>query len=320
MKRSMTILIVLLSIIMPHLGFAKLGKALRIDAAGVHSCAIFEKLPGSKDTVVRCWGSEASSEENCPLCVNEVLKVPPLNQPREIKVSRSHACAIHEGGVKCWGLPGNHLVAPPIKNAVSLALNFISSCAIDNQSNLFCWGNDMQDHNHVCGPSPKADCLAFPNMRAKSVMLNDKQICIAGKTGDSLYCWNSVYRGYINTLDKPKGEIKSMAAGEIDGGFVLTDRQLKYIHSGNNILPGYIFSDEDKISEIGTGAYHLCIIQDGKILCRGTGVAAGVMDPPESIRHPTQIASGWRHNCVIDDGEVVCWGLDDANQLKVPKN
>lgn len=326
MKRWLSVMAVLSAVYSPF-SWAKLGKALRIDAAGANSCAIFETSPGSSDTTVRCWGSKKATgtgDDSCWACNEDVLKVPKLNHPREIKVTMSHACAIHDGGVKCWGSDGDHLAAPPIINPVSLALGTNMSCAIDNTSNLSCWGKGI--FGKLCGPSPKGDCLPFIPIKAKFVMINQQQLCIAGETGDTLICWRTDI-GYIydyNEYSKeklPKGKIKALAAGEIEDALVLTDSQVNLFRTGGfHDLSSYNFPEEEKVTDIATGGYHHCVIRSGRVLCLAgyNGWVAGTMDPPEEITHATQIASGWNHNCVIQDGKVICWGLDNLNQLNVP--
>ena len=71
--------------------------------------------------------------------------MPLLSEPKMVSLSPTHACALAEEGVVCWG--GNEygeLEVPPLNNPVLVATGRNYSCALDADG-VDCWGrSDLQ--------------------------------------------------------------------------------------------------------------------------------------------------------------------------------
>lgn len=109
-----------------------------ICAGGTFSCAIdsFGK--------VNCWGEKVPFAKEVE-ATNEVLNVPrEITNAVEISCGLSHACAIYNGKVKCWGSTGvkGEKLSPNavIKNPHMLTAGWHHTCALGDQG-LSCWGN-----------------------------------------------------------------------------------------------------------------------------------------------------------------------------------
>lgn len=113
-----------------------------ICAGGTFSCGI--------DSLgkVSCWGTKIPFNKEVEAS-NEVLNVPEeINDAVEISCGLSHACAIYNGKVKCWGSAGKGKNISPevtIKNPHMLTAGWNHTCALGDQG-LSCWG-DMLNMN-----------------------------------------------------------------------------------------------------------------------------------------------------------------------------
>jgi alpha-tubulin suppressor-like RCC1 family protein len=120
----------------------KLLNPRAICAGGTFSCAI------SSEGRIECWGDKIEFNGEAKISeekTNLVLAIPPELQGAdvaEISCGLSHACAIYNGKVKCWGnntfLP-ERLTAPIIKNPRNLSAGWNHTCALGDNG-LNCWG------------------------------------------------------------------------------------------------------------------------------------------------------------------------------------
>ncbi len=121
----------------------KMNNAISMCAGGTFSCGV-TSLGQTK-----CWGEKVQfvgDTKTIDKTKNEVLNVPEevlKANVAEISCGISHACAIYDGKIKCWGdarfLP-NRLAAPSIKNPRQLTAGWNHTCAIGDMG-LSCWGN-----------------------------------------------------------------------------------------------------------------------------------------------------------------------------------
>jgi len=120
----------------------KMLKPRSICAGGTFSCGISEG--GS----VKCWGDKIQFVGKTTLLDktrNEVLNIPLEIQNAnvaEVSCGLSHACAIYNKKVRCWGdgefLP-SRLTVPSISNPRNLTAGWNHTCAIGDKG-LSCWG------------------------------------------------------------------------------------------------------------------------------------------------------------------------------------
>ena len=114
-----------------------------ICAGGTFSCGI------SSTGSTQCWGDKiqyVGNDKNLNKGRNKVLEIPKeikSAEVSEISCGISHACAIYNGKIKCWGdisfLP-KRLQAPTVKNPRNLTSGWNHSCVLGDLG-LTCWGD-----------------------------------------------------------------------------------------------------------------------------------------------------------------------------------
>ncbi|MGZ3797467.1 MAG: RCC1 domain-containing protein, partial [Pseudobdellovibrionaceae bacterium] len=62
-------------------------------------------------------------------------------------------------------------------------------------------------------------------------------------------------------------------------------------------------------TEIGIGARHKCVIEDGKVKCWGKNCGY-VLEVPKDLKNPRNLKVSSFHSCVMTDDGVRCWGSD----------
>ena len=109
-----------------------------ICAGGTFSCGI------SAEGKVSCWGTKIPFAGDVDPD-NAVVNVPnEIESATEIACGQSHACAIYDGKIKCWGngsfLPERLTPKAVIKNPHNLTAGWNHTCTLGDQG-LSCWGN-----------------------------------------------------------------------------------------------------------------------------------------------------------------------------------
>ncbi len=120
--------------------FPGLGQFISIVEGDDYQCGFYK---GS----LECWGANRYNR----------LNVPTLKSPRQIAVAKSHACALDDDGVKCWGYYSSSTNVPPLKNPQQLIVGDWYSCALDDDE-VKCWGTH-------------ADLLGFNNSYSAFLVL-----------------------------------------------------------------------------------------------------------------------------------------------------
>lgn len=121
----------------------KMTDAVSMCAGGTFSCGVTARGQ------TNCWGEKiqfVGDTKSIDTTNNGVLNIPEEVRNAnvaEISCGISHACAIYNGKIKCWGdsyfLP-ERLLAPNIKNPRQLTAGWNHTCAIGD-AGLSCWGN-----------------------------------------------------------------------------------------------------------------------------------------------------------------------------------
>ncbi|MDO9184296.1 MAG: RCC1 domain-containing protein [Bacteriovorax sp.] len=112
-------------------------------AGGTFSCGLSSKGK------IQCWGDKiqfVGDTNSIDHSNNGVLSIPVEVQNsavQEISCGLSHACAIYNGKIKCWGdsqfLP-ERLSVPVVKNPRQISSGWNHSCVLDDKG-LSCWGS-----------------------------------------------------------------------------------------------------------------------------------------------------------------------------------
>lgn len=137
----------------------------------------------------------------------------------DIAAGRDHTCALSTGGVAyCWGSNLNGQVGNNNQNGLDyptprrvrmpngvtftdLTAGWDHTCALGNDSKVYCWGNNLSgglgvgDNNPRFLPRPVLGALAFTKVTARY-----NHTC--GIAGGNMYCWGSNTNGELGTGDQ----------------------------------------------------------------------------------------------------------------------
>jgi alpha-tubulin suppressor-like RCC1 family protein len=250
----------------------------------------------------------------------------------DVSVGVSHACAIVDDSVYCWGSGssgeiGNDQfddVALPTKvvvgddgftnsNVSEVVTGVSVSCALESGS-VYCWGygddGSLGDGNWSTSAIPLKVVPAngFENSNVTEIDLNYEHVC-ALESG-SVYCWgyNSYGQLGVGTTDY---EGLPVLVSAVDGVFANTN-----------------------VTDIATGDEHTCAIESGSVFCWGSNehgeigdggsssseVAVRVADTPPTDgnfvnANVTSVEAGWAKTCALKGGVSYCWGTGASGQL-----
>ncbi len=181
------------------------GEFLSVSAGGSHSCAI------RADGQLACWGDDSSGQ------VSEA----PEGEFLSVSAGGSHSCAIRaDGELACWGDDSSgqasggdaayhlhkhhnehhhHHYKDDRPEFLSVSAGDAHTCAIDDDSEVLCWGDDSSGQ---VSEAPEGEFL--------SVSAGGSQSCAIRADGQ-LACWGDDSSGQVS--ETPSGEFLSVSAG-----------------------------------------------------------------------------------------------------------
>ena len=245
-------------------------------------------------------------------------------RPIDVAIGYYHACFLFDDGrLSCSGYnyqgqlgigepsqsPHNEPTPVPVAMPHGVTIKSVktgwdSTCAIDTNSQVWCWGdNSNQKLNvestdgYVYGPK----LVQFPhNINAVELAVGRNHQCILDDMSD-IYCWgyNSYgqlglgnFTSYVRTPAKvtlPSGLVPVSVQARSDFSCMLTTEQSVYCWGQNN---GHL----------------------------GDGTSSNKNRPSQVLLPYTDKASvlsvGYRHSCVLSvDAKPYCWGFNNYGQL-----
>ncbi|HEU0029406.1 MAG TPA: Ig-like domain-containing protein [Kofleriaceae bacterium] len=184
--------------------------------------------------------------------------VPALTNPTRVFAGANHACALHAGGFACWGdNSSGQRNLPTISTPTQFALGFSHSCTLT--SAVACFGSNSDQQVF---PIP---ALVAPTAIASQAL----HTCAID--GTAVKCW----------------------------GF------------GSGTPPAMTSP-----TAITTGFSHSCAIDAGVVRCWGDNSSGQTTVPP--LVNPRAVAAVDNSTCALDDNGVTCWGNNLRGQTDVP--
>jgi alpha-tubulin suppressor-like RCC1 family protein len=285
------------------------SRVVALSAGLVHTCALLDT------GAVECWGVNTIGDgSSTPASKAKRVSLP--SPASRLSSGGSHACAIADGGLFCWGsdnlgqqgtnaggtrlLPGD--VAGLVYDVTQIAAGSAHSCALLVDGGARCWGFNVAGE---CGDGLAGTRRNLPVIvTAVDAGILELQAgfsfnCV--RTSAGVKCWGTNGQGQC-------------------GHGVVTGRALTAVD---------VLGVRPDLSQLALGATasHACVIQDGGVLCWGSGdhgqLGDGNLGPQNA---PVQalgldlpiaaIAPGGRHTCAVTiEGGVLCWGDNTDGQL-----
>lgn len=262
-----------------------------------------------------------------------------------IALGASHTCAIlDDGKVKCWGFGRSGQLGlgdtkkrgaatsdmgdalPTIdlgvgRTATAIAAGWEHTCAILDNGNVKCWGNNGQgslglgdSDNRGDSPGEMGDALANINLgagRTAKMIGAGRQFSCAILDNDTVKCWGQNEDGRL--------------------GLGNTNYRGAFLSGMGDALPALDFGPGKTAKALGVGAAHACVIlSDNTVRCwgrnanaqlglgdtsaRGSGAgemgnALAAVDLGSGRTAKGTPAVGYDHTCVIlDNDRLKCWG------------
>ena len=328
------------------------GCALAIEAGASHTCAILEG--GS----VHCWGENADLQlGSSGGSSGSPRAVEGLTAAFALAAGDRHTCAtlVDDGSVVCWGandrgqlgtgttgassLPGNPVVDS--EAAHSLTAGGAHSCAVDDASNAWCWGDNQfgqvsADAGDIAS-SPQDSLTFFDGAvqvsaggRHTAAAIDDESITTWGESDSP-----ALGRGDPAPSDPYSIIVDAFDAGQVSSGAehtcaIGTDRGVRCwgaagdgrlgLDGGDRYSPEAIGLDAD---EVHAGGRHTCAIDDEALHCWGANDGGQLGVEGASSHEPREVAGSWlavttggEHTCAIaGDRTVRCWGANGSGQL-----
>lgn len=281
---------------------------------------------GIKVGAEECDDGNTSDGDRCsPTCV--------LQEIVQVSTGNDHTCArLNTGIVKCWGRNasgqlglgdtvdrgdganemGSNLL--PVNLGAGKTANFIAtgtahSCAVLNDGNIKCWGNNsngqLGNGNTTTQSSPVGPINLGAGLTASVIGTGSYHTCAILNDG-TVKCWGYNPYGQLGIGTQTS---QASPAGPINLG------------SGKTAVA------------IAAGVGHSCaILNDGTVKCWGYNaygqVGIGNTTTPQtspmgplnlgSGKTAISIAAGASHTCaILNDGSVKCWGFNGSGQLGI---
>lgn len=302
-----------------------INDAIAVSAGGNHTCAAHQ------DNTVSCWGYAGGgqlgdiatrltegvswAEPRKLRVVSDIIDIAAGGLDERIYVS-NYTCSLHlDGTISCWGdneegqlghdnsyrTSAMPVSVEGIGDATAIAAGFSHSCAVHDDGNVSCWGDNI--YGQLGNGTVFSSTLPVP------VQGISDAIAVATSSGwDSLYscalhqsgavsCWGNNDEGQLGNGTKEQSSVPVQVKGIADA------------------------------LAIAIGWYHSCVVhQNGSVSCWGnneeeqlgndTETGWSVPVQVEGITDATSIAAGRDHTCALhEDGIISCWGSNRTGQL-----
>ena len=253
-----------------------------VSAGAWHTCGL--RTSGK----IACWGLNGIPYYDPEADEARILETGQTDAPpgnfRAVAAGWTHTCAIRENEeIACWGNNDNGQTDAPAGSFTAVSASFYYTCAIRENGEIACWGRNHNGQTDTPEGSYTAVSAGSSGIRGHA--------CAIRESGE-IACWGS------NTVT---------VETEAGSG--------RYVHFEG----GQIFPPPGSFTAVSADGYHACAIRDtGKIACWGWNFY-GQIDAPDDAFTAVS-AGGGGHTCGLrDTGEIACWGSNGHGQSDAPE-
>ena len=194
-----------------------------------------------------------------------------------------------------------------ITSVSDVALGFQFTCAIENQGDVYCWGNNNYGQS---GDDSSSEILS-PNLVLAadgdptvylSTSASSHFIC-ALKYSGALFCWGDNSDGQLGTKNIPYSNEPQLIQLADNLSFEQIDVGPDYACGITNNSQLYCWGSNSN-GKLGIGSENYSSVETPQLV---------VMPDNNQI---SEIALAWDHSCAIDkSGNILCWGANSFSQL-----
>jgi fibronectin type 3 domain-containing protein len=221
--------------------------------------------------------------------------VPALTNPTQVSAGQGHTCAVHAGGLACWGNnDSGQINVPALTNPTQVEAGYLHTCAL-HAGGLACWGFNQYGQTNV-------PALTNPTQ----VSAARYHTCAVHGGGVARWGGNDNGQTNVPALTNPT---------QVSAGLFHTCA----LHAGGVACWGYNGDGQTMApaltnpTQVSAGAAHTCALHAGGVACWGRGQTT-----VPALTNPTQVSAGGYHSCALHAGGVACWGDNSSGQTNVP--
>lgn len=234
------------------------------------------------------------------------INVPYLSDVTQVGVGDAHSCAIHSKNtsVRCWGANyAGQMNVPALSNPRELAVSSAANCAIDD-TGVVCWGQNANGETEAPELSNPRDLKA-----------GKWQFCAVDDNG--LNCWG--FNGN-NEISIPEGifpetyDTGRYSTCAVVKGALRCWGLLSYYERARN-FPNLVIKD---VAVVNLGQEGLCVLaEQGRTHCKDIN---GNYNIYYGYGDVASIDSYGDHFCHLDLRYVTCWFPGDLNNRSLSAN
>lgn len=214
---------------------------------------------------------------------------------QQVAAGAAHTCALdEEGELRCWGedADGKLDVPDSLAEVTQLVAGANHNCVVHSEGKVLCWGKDEPSATALDGQGGVA-----------SIATHSDYGCAVLDDGDV------VCKGTTESLPVEAEGLRSVLAAMVHVCALYEDGELScWGFDGHDRTK--VPEELDEVVDFAVGFHHTCAIHGStrKVDCWGQNTA-GQIAVPDGLEGVTHLAAGYGHNCAADaDGELTCWG------------